>query len=155
MASASRPFGSFLLALLAALLILVEGVLLLLAGTLLGRLGDATLGAAVGGTGLLVAIDGFLVLLLAIGLLVQPTAHLGIGISLIVFSGLSFLGGGGFIVGGVLGVIAGILALAFDASAFEAKGPTRPPPGPDRTCGRCGRLFSGDASACPFCNAPV
>lgn len=128
-----RPIASFGVSLFGGLLILIEGVLVVAASDAIGcpcwSPGYSITGATVGMDGALLALVGFVIVCLAVEVLVQPAIHRSLGITIVLFSLLSFLGGGGFFVGGVLGVIGGILAITFGASYTESgpKGTTHDP----------------------------
>jgi len=55
--------------------------------------------------------SGVIVLVSAILLMASPTQRKTWGVLVLVFSVLSFLGAGGFVVGAVLGIVGGIMAL--------------------------------------------
>jgi len=147
------PIGAFLLTLIGGLLVLVEGAIVLFVGSVLSSAGYAV-GSGVAGIGAITLLLGFFLLLLGIAVLVKPAAHRDLGVLIIVFAAVSFVFGGGFFLGGILGIIGGILALVFDASYFISGPPAPPASVPDRTCTRCGKLFAGDGRECPFCHAP-
>jgi hypothetical protein len=65
----------------------------------------------VGGIGLFGLVSGVIVLVSAVMLLTYPSQSKTWGVLILVFSVLSFLGLGGFVVGAVLGIAGGILAL--------------------------------------------
>jgi hypothetical protein len=148
------PIGAFLLTLFGGLLILVEGALLLFAAAVLGSAGY-DVASSVSGIGAIVALLGLFLVLLATAVLVKPAAHRDLGVIILVVAAVSFLFGGGFFLGGILGVLGGVLAIVFNASYFESAPPAPPAPPRDRTCRRCGKLFSGDGRECPFCHAPA
>jgi hypothetical protein len=150
-----RPVEAFLFSLVGGLLILVEGVLFLAVGSVVGSAGYAGASVFIGSLGALASLLGFVVLLVAVGLVFQPAAHRGFGLTILVLSLASLLVGGGFYLGGVLGVVGGVLAIVFDASSFARGRPTLSTGPSDRTCARCGKLFAGDGRACPFCRAAV
>ena len=56
-------------------------------------------------------VSGIIVLVSAIILLNNPSPRRALGVIILVFSVMSFLGLGGFIVGTILGMAGGILAL--------------------------------------------
>ena len=58
-------------------------------------------------------VSGILVIVGAVMLETRPAEHTGWGTVLLVFSIISFLGMGGFLVGAILGVIGGAFAISF------------------------------------------
>lgn len=119
MSEAERPFASFGVSSFGGLLILTEGVLVVAANNALGSEPYSVTGATVGEDGALLALVGFVIVCLAVEVLVQPNIHRSLGVAILVLSLLSFLGGGGFFLGGILGVSGGILAILFGASYVE------------------------------------
>ncbi|MGD0257835.1 MAG: hypothetical protein ABSB90_08170 [Thermoplasmata archaeon] len=157
MSDERRPIVAFLVAMLGALFILAEGIVVVVLGDLLSSLGAITAGTAFSWIGALVVLFGLILFFLAVGVLLAPEYHLGIGITILVLSLLSFLFGGGFVFGGVLGCIGGALAILFQEESNLPR-PTRrslpsPIPPTDRTCRACGKLFSGRAPECQFCHS--
>jgi len=65
----------------------------------------------VGTMGLFGLVSGVIVLVSAVILLTGPSQRRTWGVLILVFSVLSFLGLGGFIVGAILGIVGGILTL--------------------------------------------
>jgi hypothetical protein len=117
-ALSEKPTKAFTLSLMAGILILSNAVALGVVGrwfigimpTLPGSSGnDATLLIGLATVGLLF---GFIVLLGALMLYYKPTNKKAWGIIVIVFSIPSVIMGGGFIIGFILGIIGGKLALS-------------------------------------------
>lgn len=73
----------------------------------------------VGGLGTFGLISGIIVLVSAIMLQVSPGRSRTWGVLILVFSVLSFLGTGGFVVGAILGVVGGVLALRWKPPATQ------------------------------------
>jgi hypothetical protein len=118
----------------ASILALAGGILMILAGTLLmgvstfilphldftnlntpphlspGSIPNLVSGI-VGTMGLFGLVSGVIVLVSAVILLTGPSQRRTWGVLILVFSVLSFLGLGGFIVGAILGIVGGILTL--------------------------------------------
>jgi len=61
---------------------------------------------------LVALVCGILVIIGAVMINVRPNEHRSWGIVIIVFSTISFLGMGGFLVGAILGIVGGALALS-------------------------------------------
>ncbi len=70
----------------------------------------------VGGIGLFGLVTGAIVLASAVLLLAVPNQRTAWGVLILVFSALSFLGAGGFVVGAILGIVGGILTLRWKPS---------------------------------------
>lgn len=70
----------------------------------------------VGGIGLFGLVSGAVVLASAVLLVAVPNQRMTWGVLMLVFSALSFLGLGGFVVGAVLGMVGGILTLRWNPS---------------------------------------
>ena len=77
----------------------------------------ALVSGVVGTMGLFGLISGVIVLVSAIMLLTNPSRWKTWGVLVLVFSVMSFLGLGGFIVGALLGIVGGILALRWKPPA--------------------------------------
>jgi hypothetical protein len=74
----------------------------------------------VGAVGLFGLASGIIVLLSGILLRTSPGQRTILGVLIIVFSVVSFFGTGGFIIGAILGIIGGIMALTWKPSAPAA-----------------------------------
>jgi len=70
----------------------------------------------VGGIGLFGLVTGAIVLASAMLLVAVPSQRTTWGVLILVFSALSFLGAGGFVVGAILGIVGGILTLRWKPS---------------------------------------
>jgi hypothetical protein len=154
-----RPLGAFVISAFGGFLIVAEGLVVIFLANLISALGASSAGTTFAWTGALVVLLGLVVFFLAVGVLTSPEYHRGLGIALIVFSLLSFLVGGGFFLGAVLGVIGGMGAYLWkETLPFPRPGtPARRSdfPHTDRTCASCGKLISGSAAECPFCHTPT
>jgi hypothetical protein len=112
---------------------------------------------------------GLVVILFSVFVYVNPRQHVVYGVIILIGSLLSVFALSGFLVGLVLGVVGGALAIAWSPyrSAFApyvfapyAGGPygTMPPsagPIAHRACLKCGRLVAADARFCSYCGAPI
>ncbi|HXZ90858.1 MAG TPA: DUF6114 domain-containing protein [Candidatus Dormibacteraeota bacterium] len=124
----------------ASVLALVGGILIILCGTMLvavstfilphinysnvntpPRLSPGIIPSLVSGIvgtmGVFALISGIIVLVSAIILLTNSSQRRTLGVLILVFSVLSFLGLGGFVVGAILGVAGGILTLTWKPPA--------------------------------------
>jgi hypothetical protein len=73
--------------------------------------------AVVGTLGL---VSGIIVLLSGVMMRIHPEQHTIFGVLVLVFSVLSFFGFGGFIIGAILGIIGGIMAMTWKPSPTPA-----------------------------------
>lgn len=108
--SVEKPTAAFVLS-------LIGGIFILLAGVVLGTLGAAFtffLGGIGGVIGIFGLIWGIIVIIGSVMLYSQPEQHTVWGIIILVFSILSWFGAlGGFLIGFILGLVGGILAIVF------------------------------------------
>jgi hypothetical protein len=152
-----RPTLAVVLSLLGAALMIVEGIYLASVASVVGSLGYGEAAGLIGGLGFLGLLLGFIVLILAILLWRDPDAHVGYGIAILVFSVVSILGGGGFYIGLVLGLIGGVLAIVFEPSEeYILDNPTtRAGVAQFRTCSMCEARISPGEIYCPNCGRPA
>jgi len=124
----------------ASILALAGGILIILGGTLLmavstfilphldysnlttpPRLNPGSIAGLVSGIvgtmGLFGLVSGIIVLVSAVILLTGPSQRRTWGVLILVFSVMSFLGFGGFVVGAILGIAGGILTLRWKPPA--------------------------------------
>lgn len=150
-----RPTLAFALSLVAGLLMFVEGIYLSIAASVVSSAGFVGAGDILGGLGFVGAFFGFIVILLAIFLFRNPEAHVGYGVAILVLSLLSFFGGGGFLVGVLLGVIGGILAIIYQVPGSIPLPYSSPAVGYLRPCPKCGSNLAVGASYCHTCGQAV
>ncbi|MFN3383562.1 MAG: DUF6114 domain-containing protein [Archaeoglobaceae archaeon] len=74
-----------------------------------------------GGLWLIGLVSGILVIIGAIMLNARPAEHILWGTIILVFSVISFVGMGGFMVGAIIGIIGGALAIGFKPVAKDMK----------------------------------
>lgn len=179
------PRTAYLLSLIGGILILVFSVIYALI-----ILAIASFFAAVGfGLGVGVAIGlavvailfGLVVLYFALRLKSNPQNAKTYGILILVFSVISFIGGGGFYIGAILALVGGILAIIWRPPVVQAYGQPMmgqpmgqpmgapgwgaPPPPPAgmppvagggaQFCQFCGTAIPAGAKFCPKCGAGV
>ena len=141
-----RPTAAFILAFIGGMIILVTGVLVgvifLVVGTYLG--GPLFLSIF---SGLLSILIGVPIIIGAVMLYVNPKNHAAWGVVVIVFSLASYMTGslGGFVIGLLLGLIGGILGLAWHPSPISPQSPI------NRTCPNCGKIMDNDVKYCSNC----
>ena len=127
--SQAYPTTAFILGLLGGILMLLCGILLVAVSTFIIphlRASDfatnstTTLSPAsiqglasfvVGALGVFGLISGAIVVVSSVMLQTNPARQRTWGVLVLVFSALSFLGAGGFLVGAILGIVGGVLAL--------------------------------------------
>jgi len=100
-----KSTAAFVLSLIGGILILINGLIVAVIGSFFVFFGVGILMIILG------LVFGFAVLLSAIMLNANPREHVTWGILILIFSVLSIVIGGGFVVGLILGLIGGILAL--------------------------------------------
>ncbi|MEM2111426.1 MAG: hypothetical protein QXX08_06065 [Candidatus Bathyarchaeia archaeon] len=113
-----RATAGFVISLIAAILILINAIIIAFASAILGAVGLATLVNILefaGGLLIAYAIIGMIfAILVLIGavLIYIPGKEVVGGILVIIFSILSIITGGGFLIGLILGIVGGALGLA-------------------------------------------
>lgn len=150
------PVGAFILSMLGGILILAAGIYLAIVGGIFSAAGNSLVGGIAEGLGGLGVLLGFLLVGLSFAMFFQPDHHLAYGIAIIVVSLMSAITGAGFILGLILGLVGGILAVLFQPSEdLELPGglPSRSPWG--RRCENCSEWVTGQFSYCPHCGSPM
>lgn len=118
MEKVEKPTTAYALSLIAGILMLVNGALIAgVPGLLAAIPGTSTIPEFVFGiiwaVSIVILVFGVIVLLSAVMLYRNPKSKTTWGVLILLFSILSILGGGGFLVGTILGIIGGALALAW------------------------------------------
>ena len=130
MTSEKRPMTAFILSLIGGLLMVVNGGLMFMLFMVGGWGPGGIMGGMMGGYQgmmgsfgfpfgfmsslmLVELVAGILVIIGAVMLNVRPEEHRAWGVVILVFSIISFLGMGGFLVGAILGIISGSFALSW------------------------------------------
>lgn len=109
----------------------------------------------------LALLFGVIALLGSLLLYAFPDQHVMWGVVVLIFSALSLIGVGGFVVGSILAIIGGALGLSWSpvmtSSAAPMPGPYGVPVMPWRLCMGCGRWIPWAYNVCPLCGtqAPV
>ena len=146
-----------------AVLSLVGGIFILLAGLVFAALG-AIFSFVLGGfTGLFFVelVLGILVIVMAILMFAAPRMKTAWGALVIVLSivSLPFPGFGGFVIGFILALIGGILALVYKAPQPMMGSPMMAPPpmagAPPATCPACGGPVDAARRVCTRCGRAV
>jgi Family of unknown function (DUF6114)/zinc-ribbon domain len=163
-----RPTTAFALALAGGVLILLAGLVELWIGYLTTAIlfssGFSAFFVLLGVVGIVL---GALIILLGVLLLQHPEHHTVFGVLILVLSLLSVASYWGFLIGLVLGVVAGVLAISWNPvrampppyyPGAPGGWPTMAAPSPppfQRVCLRCGRVVPIDVRFCPHCGNPL
>lgn len=167
---APRPYpnGAYILSLIGGIFIILAGLVYVaiaaVASSVYSSLGLGGIGAAAASILIVYAVValilGFLVIYGAIQLKRRPEGARTWGVLILVFSLISIIGGGGFYIGLILGLIGGILAIVWRPPApmmgqgpmgqpmWGAPPPMAPPPGAAPAAGGAGQRF------CASCGSP-
>ncbi|MGD0250323.1 MAG: zinc ribbon domain-containing protein [Thermoplasmata archaeon] len=171
------PRTAYLLSLIGGIMILlfsiIYAIILAALASLVASVGFALGASLLIGLAVVAIIFGLIVLYFAMKLKSNPRSAKTYGILIIVFSLISFIGGGGFYIGAILALVGGILALVWNPPA-QAPGygqpmmpgapgwgqPTMaaaPPAGAagQRFCSSCGSPNATGAQFCAKCGAPM
>ncbi len=116
--SGNRPTSAILLSFLGGLLVLVSGISTLLIGSFMSSISlipGLGVGAIIIAAGIWGIICGLVMIIGSYLIQNQPrTAHTLWGILIFVFALTSYFGGGGFFIGGILGIAGGLMAVRWD-----------------------------------------
>ncbi len=175
--SRSYPVGAFILTLIGGIIILLAGIVTATfyaifgaaVGSLLPGLGALLIGLAV-----VSLLFGLIIIFGAIQMRAKPQSAKMWGILVIVLAFLSFVGGGGYVIGFLLALIGGILALVWrppamaqpawgqpgapampGAPGWNAPPPAAAPAAGSRVCASCGSSNAAGAQFCAKCGAPM
>jgi len=149
----SYPNAAFILALIGGIFIILVGLIVMLIGAAV----TFTIGGLGGIFGLLGVVWGAIIIYSAVQLRSNPTQHSTWGVLIIVFSLASWIGAfGGLVIGFLLALIGGIVALAWSPTSTNVPtgyAPTQSTPQPSSA--RCGpqsdRSQPVDIKYCPYC----
>jgi Family of unknown function (DUF6114)/zinc-ribbon domain len=165
--SEARPVAAFVVSIVGGMFILLSGIfelwIISAIGTVVyppGPFGFFAVFAIVGIAGGVLVI-GFSVLLFS-----HPQHHVSLGVLILVFSLLSVLSDWGFVIGLVLGIVGGILAIVWTPNRWPTPwypapggwspyGPYPVAPPAQRVCLKCGRMVAPDSKYCPQCGNPL
>jgi hypothetical protein len=158
------PSVAFGLALAGGILIMIAGIVVMVIGALV-----TIFIAGVGGVfGLIGVIWGILIIVFAFLLRSTPERHVGYGVTIIILAFLSWFGAfGGFVLGFLLALIGGIMAIVWNPGEVSVnvtvgsggfQGGIPPPPQPSastRFCPNCGAQVEAGAQFCRGCGRPL
>jgi len=149
----SYPNAAFILSLIGGIFIILIGLIVMLIGAavtfMIGGLG--------GIFGLLGVVWGAIIIYSAVQLKLSPSQHSTWGVLIIVFSLVSWIGAfGGLVIGFLLALIGGILALAWSPANMSTPTGYAPPsstpqPSTARCCPQSDRSKPVDIKYCPYC----
>ncbi len=123
--TSNRPTGAILLSYAGGLLVLVSGLSILLIGSFMSSISlipGFSIGIIIVAAGAWGIISGLVMITGSYLIQTRPRAsHTLWGILVFVFALTSYFGGGGFFIGGILGVAGGLLAVRWDPDEVPAK----------------------------------
>ena len=156
MSQESYPSAAYVLSIIAGLFIILGGFIMAAIGAVVSFFAFGV-GAIYG---LLGIIWGVIILFSAINLRSHPEQRMTWGVIILIFSIVSWFGGlGGLLIGFLLGLLGGILALTWHPTPpvtytpYTSTPPFSPPPvgQPTRYCSNCGAPVPADATYCSHC----
>ena len=159
---ANKPTAAFVLGLIGGILVLLVAAYVLYVISVVTSIASGY-GISVGGffgavtwyfyLGL---VMGLLMIVSAVMLYAKPQQHVIWGVLLLVFSLVSIISGGGFVIGLILGLVGGILGIVFKPMPAMMAGATMgAPPGGAMTCPYCGGAVNMTTRTCTMCGKPV
>jgi hypothetical protein len=160
MSRESYPTAAFALSLIAGIFVLLGGVIVAAIGAVFTFFAFGV-GAIIGIFGL---IWGIIIIVGANNLRAHPEQHVTWGVIILVFSLISWVGAvGGLLIGFLLGLIGGILAISWQppqttvAPTYASPSPTHSMPTTQSTryCPNCGAPVQPNAAFCPNCGKPL
>jgi MFS family permease len=121
----NRPAGAILLSYIGGLLVLFSGISIFILGSFMSSIIPVP-GVPVGVMIITAGIWGIIcgVFIIAGGYLLQSKpreAHTLWGILIFVFALTSYFGGGGFFIGGILGIVGGLMAVSWNPDQTKPK----------------------------------
>ncbi len=153
------------LSLIGGIFILLGGAFIAFVGSIfsgLGGLSGAGVGGAVTAVGIVGIIFGIIIILGGIMINSNPKSHTMWGVIIIILSILSWItAAGGFVIGFILALIGGILAITFKPPMMQPTVGTGMMPGAGTPtgssamirCVSCGAMAPAGTMKCPSCGA--
>jgi hypothetical protein len=112
------PKYAFWMATIGGMLIFIEGLMAIFFRSIVWAIAvDFWIGITWVFIGVMLVIAGLIVSSSAVALVMRPKFHVVEGASIILFSTLAIFFGGGYIIGSVLGIIGGVLAILWRQKA--------------------------------------
>ena len=148
-----KPSAAFVLSLIGGIFILLAGIVVAVIGAAL-----TSFFFGIGGLfGILGVVWGAGIVYCAVRLNSSPEQHTTYGVLIILFSVFSWVGAfGGFVLGFLLALLGGILALVWSPPSTQAAPvqaqPTMAQPG-TKYCASCGTVLASTAEFCTKCGA--
>ncbi|MHB1708950.1 MAG: DUF6114 domain-containing protein [Thermoplasmataceae archaeon] len=134
-----KPVAAFVLSLIGGIFVLLGGIIIAVLGAAL----TFFIGGIGGIYGLFGIIFGIIIIVGSAMLYSNPDKHTLWGAIILVFSIVSWFGSyGGFVIGFLLGLIGGILAMVWKPQTKTNTG---------RVCLKCGRMVPENIAYCPSC----
>lgn len=150
---AEKPTAAMVLSIIGGVFILLGGLAEIAVGSVISSLTLGVGGGVVIGLGALGLVLGILILVFGILVHSHPEQHTLYGVLIVVFSIVSLVSFvGGFVIGFILALIGGILALTFKptpVAVFYAAPPVQ------RVCPKCGRVVDPGVRFCSQCGNPL
>lgn len=142
-----RPTAAVVLAIIGGIFILLGGLAEIALGAFAASFTFGLFGGTLIAFGAVGALLGILIVVFAILLSIHPQQHTLYGVLILVFSIISLSSFfGGFVLGFILALIGGILALTFKPTAPVVwQQPVQ------RVCPKCGRVVDPNVKFCPAC----
>jgi Family of unknown function (DUF6114)/zinc-ribbon domain len=148
--SHEKPTTPMVLSIIGGVFIFLAGLAELWLGSIASSLSFGLIGGSLILFGALGALLGILIIVFAVLLHAQPQHKAIFGVLIIVFSVVSLTSFfGGFVLGFILALIGGILALTWKPSAPTVVVMQNPPV--QRICPKCGQVVDPNVSFCPRC----
>jgi hypothetical protein len=151
---AERPTAAMVLSIIGGVFILLGGLFEI---GLASYLASLTLGAAGGFLaifGLVGVVLGVLIIIFGVLVHMHPETHMTFGILILVLSIVSLASfAGGFVIGFVLALVGGILAMTWKPTPVLMYYPPAAPV--QRLCPKCGRVLDPTVRFCPYCGNSV
>jgi hypothetical protein len=152
-----KPTTAFVLAVVGGVLILLSSLLELSLVVALTQVGAGPTIPPFWITGIIGLVVGLLLIVCGVLLYFQPQHHVVYGVFILVFAVVSLVSfGGGFLVGFVLALVAGVLAIAHRTEPLPPPFYYyAPPPFLPRLCLRCRSPVDPTVRFCPHCGNPL
>lgn len=165
----SYPSAAFILTLIGGILIFLSGLVTAATYAILGSLAISILpglGVLLIGLAVVALLFGIIIMVGGLRMRSDPGSARTWGIIVIVLSLLSLIGGGGFFLGLILGLVGGILAIVWHPPAVaqpawgqpQAPGApmsSSPPASGGKTCPSCGTSNAAGTQFCAKCGAAL